>query len=83
VIIDFAFRRVTSAPRLGFVQFIESQALQRIGETHRSIRHYLQSRVNPNQQDENTVMENGLPRETMDAYVRSCGTMINELSIAH
>ena len=57
----------------GFVQFIDSQPLQSIRESHGTIRQYLQSKVTIKNNDDPVLKELGIPREVMDAYVKSCG----------
>lgn len=60
---------------IGFVQFIDSQPLRKVFETNRTIRQYLQSKVI--NADASQLNTNGLPRDVMDAYVRSCGSLQN------
>lgn len=57
----------------GFVQFIDSQPLQKILERNRTIRQYLQTKITQNNAEDATLMETGIPREMMDNYVKSCG----------
>ena len=57
----------------GFVQYIQSQPLRHVLEHHRTIRQYLQSKVN----DETDLNELGIPHEVLDAYVKSCGKTLS------
>lgn len=60
---------------IGFVQFIDSQPLRKVFESNRTIRQYLQSKSTNVDGSQTNV--NGLPRDMMDAYVRSCGSLIS------
>ena len=57
----------------GFVQFIDSQPLQKILQHNRTIRQHLQSKIVPGNTEDATLIETGIPREMMDNYVKSCG----------
>ncbi len=59
----------------GFVQFIDSQPLQKVFERARTIRQYLQGKVSATNTDDPIQAETGIPREMMDAYVKSCGML--------
>lgn len=68
--------------RLGFVQFIDSQPLQKVFERTRTIRQYLQSKITvPTNADDPILTETGIPREMLDAYVKSCGMLFTFISL--
>ena len=70
--------------RLGFVQFIDSQPLAKVFERTRTIRQYLQSKITvPTNADDPILTETGIPREMMDAYVKSCGKILLNTSPLH
>ena len=66
--VDVLFLRLYS---IGFVQFIDSQPLRCVLERHRTIRQYLQSKVN----QETNLNDLGIPHDVLDAYVKSCGNV--------
>ncbi|CAF1354755.1 unnamed protein product [Rotaria sp. Silwood1] len=65
------YKVLATSLKYGFVQFIESQPLQKILERNRTIRQYLQNKVNITNNDDPILNETGIPREMMDAYVKS------------
>ncbi|CAF5165020.1 unnamed protein product, partial [Rotaria magnacalcarata] len=66
------YKVLSTSLKHGFVQYIESQPLQKILERNRTIRQYLQSKVTTTNTEDTVLNETGIPREMMDAYVKSC-----------
>ncbi len=67
------YKVLSASLKYGFIQFIDSQPLQKVLERTRTIRQYLQSKVTATNTEDTVLTETGIPREMMDAYVKSCG----------
>ncbi|CAF0788559.1 unnamed protein product [Adineta ricciae] len=66
------YKVLSTSLKCGFVQFIDSQPLQKILERNRTIRQYLQTKITQSNAEDATLVETGIPREMMDNYVKSC-----------
>ncbi|CAF1302350.1 unnamed protein product [Adineta steineri] len=65
------YKVLSTSLKYGFVQFIDSQPLQKILERNYTIRQYLQTKITVTNAEDTTLAETGIPREMMDAYVKS------------